>query len=241
NLTLSQMAQIMTMDFLAEEKGIKLGEEEKSKIKEAAQEYYLSLNEEEKQYMCVNQGDIEKLYTRYGLANKLYTSLTGAINAEVSDDDARVMEAMQIYVTEERVADEIQNQLSQGGDFVSLAGLYSEVEERTITFGRENVSKELAEVAFQLEDQQTSGKIAANNGFYFLKCTNHYNQELTDANKSVILENRRKETFEDVYSEYLTTISSKYNEKVWDEVKLKINDKITTDSFFQVYDKYCKW
>ena len=44
-LTISRLAQIMAMDFLAEEKGISLTEEEKKKVKAAAEEYYRSLNE----------------------------------------------------------------------------------------------------------------------------------------------------------------------------------------------------
>ena len=96
DLTVSRLAQIMAMNYLAQENEIVLTEEEQTKIKEAAGEYYGSLNDAEKEYMQVKQGDIETLYTRYGLANKLYTFLTQGVNDEVSDEDARVMEAEQI-------------------------------------------------------------------------------------------------------------------------------------------------
>ncbi len=241
DVTVSQLAQILAMDFLAEEKDISLSEEEQSKIKEAAKAYYDSLNDAEKQYMHVSEGDIEKLYRRYGLANKLYTHLTGDVNAEVSDDDARVMEAAQIYVTDENDANEIENQLSNGADFMSLAGTYNETVEIEVAFGRNDVPKEVEEVAFSLENEQISGKISAENGWYFIKCINNYNQELTDANKSVILEQRRKEAFDDVYSEFLEELPSEFNKEVWKEVKLENDKEITTDSFFKTYEKYCNW
>lgn len=241
DVTVSQLAQILAMDFLAEEKDISLSEEEQSKIKEAAKAYYDSLNDAEKQYMHVSEGDIEKLYRRYGLANKLYTHLTGDVNAEVSDDDARVMEAAQIYVTDENDANEIENQLSNGADFMSLAGTYNETVEIEVAFGRNDVPKEVEEVAFSLENEQVSGKISAENGWYFIKCINNYNQELTDANKSVILEQRRKEAFDDVYSEFLEELPSEFNKEVWKEVKLENDKEITTDSFFKTYEKYCNW
>lgn len=241
DITVSQLAQILAMDFLAEEKNISLNEEEKSKIKEAAKAYYDSLNDTEKQYMHVSEGDIEKLYSRYGLANKLYTQLTGDVNAEISDDDARVMEAAQIYVTDENKANEIENQLKNGADFMSLAGTYNEAAEIEVAFGRNDVPKEVEEIIFSLENEQVSEKIATENGWYFIKCINNYNQELTDANKSVILEQRRKEAFDDVYSEFLEELPSEFNEEVWKEVKIEEDKEITTDSFFKTYEKYCNW
>ena len=45
-------------------------------------------------------------------------------------------------------------------------------------------------MAFQLDDNAVSGMIAAGNGYYFIKCLNKYNEELTEANKSNIVEKR---------------------------------------------------
>lgn len=241
DLTISRLAQIMAMDFLAEEKEITLTEEEKSKVKEAAKVYFESLNDKEKEYMQVKLDDIEKLYSRYGLANKLYTQLTEGVNDEVSDDEARIMEAVQIYVTDEEKANEIEAQLGGGADFVSLANTYNEAAELDIVFGRDDVPKEVEEVVFSLENDQVSGKITAENGYYFMKCVNHYDQEKTDANKSVILDKRRKEAFDDVYNEFLEGLSSEFNEELWEGVKVEVDKEITTDSFFEVYEKYCKW
>lgn len=241
DITVSQLAQIMAMDFLAEEKEIALSEEEQAKVKEAAKVYYDSLNDTEKEYMQVSEREIEKLYSRYGLANKLYTYLTGDVNAEVSDDDARVMEAAQIYVTDENKANEVESQLNSGTDFMSLAGTYNEAAEIEVAFGRNDVPEAVEEAAFSLENEQVSGKIAADNGWYFIKCINNYNQELTDANKSTILEQRRKEAFDDVYREFLEELPSEFNEEVWDAVTIETNPDITTDSFFEIYEKYCNW
>ena len=59
--------------------------------------------------------------------------------------------------------------------------------------------------------------------------------------KSVILEQRRKEAFDDVYSEFLTTLSSEFNEKVWKDVQVEVKKDVKTDRFFEVYEKYCDW
>ncbi len=240
-LTISRLAQIMAMDYLAQDREISLTREEKAKIKKAAEDYFSSLNDTEKEYMQVKQGDIEKLYTRYGLANKLYTFLTQGVNDEVSDEEARVMEAQQIFVSDKNKAKEVQQQLKEGGDFLSVANLYNEASETEVSFGKYDVVQEVAREAFSLENDQVSGKIKTENGFYFIKCINHYNQEKTDANKSVILENRRKEAFDDVYQEFITNLPSEFNEKIWDKVRVEINEEVKTDNFFQVYEKYCNW
>lgn len=241
DLTISRLAQIMAMDYLAQDREISLTDEEKKKIRNAAADYYDSLNDAEKEYMQVKQADIEKLYTRYGLANKLYTFLTQGVNDEVSDEEARVMEAQQIFVTDENKAKEVQQQLKEGGDFLSVANLYNEASETEVSFGKNDVAQEVAQEAFNLENEQVSRKIKTENGYYFIKCINHYNQEKTDANKSVILEKRRKEAFDDVYQEFLTNLPSEFNEKVWEKVTVEINEEVKTNSFFQVYEKYCNW
>ncbi len=241
DLTISRLAQIMAMDFLAEEKDISLSKEEKGKIQEAAEEYYNSLNDTEKEYMHVKQGDIEILYKRYGLANKLYTHLTQGVDDEVSDDEARVMEAQQIFVTSKEKAKVVAGQLKEGTDFLSVANIYNEASEIEVTFGRNDVAPEVEKVAFSLENDQVSRRIKTDKGFYFLKCINHYNQEKTDDNKSVILEKRRKEAFDDVYMEFLDTLSSEFNEQVWEQVKVEVNQEVKTDSFFEVYEKHCDW
>ena len=241
DLTSSRLAQIMAMDFLAEEKDISLSKEEKEKVREAAEEYYNSLNDTEKEYMHVKQGDIETLYKRYGLANKLYTHLTQGVDDEVSDDEARVMEAQQIFVASKEKAKEVAGQLKEGADFLSVANVYNEASEIEVTFGRNDVAPEVEKVAFSLENDQVSKRIKTEKGFYFLKCTNHYNQEKTDDNKSVILEKRRKEAFDDVYMEFLDSLSSEFNEEVWEQVRVEVNQEVKTDSFFEVYEKHCNW
>lgn len=241
DLTISRLAQILAMDFLADNKGIALTEEEKSCTRDAAEEYYNSLNDAEREYMDVKQSDIENLYMRYGLANKLYTHLIGGVNEEISDDEARIMEAQQIFVTDEEKAKEIEQQLGEGADFLSLASANNEAVETEITFGRQDVPPEVEKVVFSLENEQVSEKIKTDKGYYFIKCINHYDQEKTDDNKAVILESRRKEAFDDVYGEFIKKLTARFNERVWRKVKVEVKDEVKTDSFFEVYEKYCNW
>lgn len=241
DLTISQLAQIMSMDFLAEQQEISLSEEEVRQVERAAREYYQSLTKEEIRYMGVDEAVISGLYRQYGLANKLYAQLTADINEEVSDDEARVMEAYRIFVSSQEKADKVTEGLSAGADFLTLAGSYNEESQAEITFGRGTLPAEVETIAFGLEPEGISDAIQTEGGWYFIKCISNYNQELTDENKQVILERRRKEAFDDVYEAFVETLSSQFNQELWDGIEIQADDKIKTKSFFETYEKFCKW
>lgn len=240
DLTISQLAKVISMDLLADEQGISLTDEEQDRLREAAKKYYDSLNKKEIAYMGVKESDIAKLYRQYGLADKLYQSLTAGVREEVSDDEARVMTAQEIFVTSKEKADAVAAGLTQGTDFLALAGTYNEAEQTEVSFGRGDRPKAVEEVAFALAKDTISGAIETDNGYYFIKCINNYDQELTDANKQTILERRKKEAFDDVYDAFVAQTPSRMNEKLWDGVKLKFSDELKTDSFFAVYEEYGK-
>ena len=239
DITLEELTRVYTMDLLAQSQEVTLSEDETAKVAEAAKEYYASLSEDETAYMDVAEADIAEYYTHYALAQKLYHSLTNGVNEEVSDDEARVMEIMQIYVTDEDRAHEVEQKLAQGDDFASVANNYNELSAIQVTVSRDDLPDEVEEVAFQLDDNAVSGMIAAGNGYYFIKCLNKYNEELTEANKSNIVEKCEKEAFDDVYNEFVASLSSRLNTDLWDGIELTTDGSIQTNSFFAVFEKYC--
>lgn len=238
NITMQELTQVISMDQLAKSRELELSEEEKNRMAQAAEEYFALLTEEEKDYMGVSESDIQDYYEHYALAQKLYTSLTGAVNEEVSDDEARVMELMQIYVSDSTKADEVAARLAAGEDFASVANNYNEAGSIQITASRDDLPAEVSATAFQMDNDQMSGKIEAENGFYFIKCLNKYNQELTEANKTNIVEKREKEAVDDVYNEYTESLTSSINEKVWNALEPETGSGIQTNSFFETFYHY---
>ena len=122
---------------------------------------------------------------------------------------------------------------------VAVANNYNELSAIQVTVSRDDLPDEVEEVAFQLDDNAVSGMIAAGNGYYFIKCLNKYNEELTEANKSNIVEKREKEAFDDVYNEFVASLSSRLNTDLWDGIELITDGSIQTNSFFAVFEKYC--
>ena len=235
-VALSEMTKIICMDLLAENQGIALTTEEKARIKDAAAKYYESLHEAELTYTGASQSDIESMYEDYALANKVYQSLTQSVDEEVSDDEARIMEAMQIYVKTQDKAEEVSAKLAAGEDFAAVASNYNQKPVIEITFGRGDLPEEVEKAAFELDDGAVSDCIQTDDGFYFIKCINKFNEELTDANKSNIVDAREKAALDDVYEEFVSTLASNLNESVWKNIPLVTDGSISTNSFFEIID-----
>ena len=105
--------------------------------------------------------------------------------------------------------------------------------------GWRRVPAAVEEIAFQMENDEVSGKITVDGGFYFIKCLNKYNQELTEANKANIVDKREKEAFDDEYNGFVSSLSSNINEELWENLELETGSGMKTDTFFEVFNTYC--
>lgn len=237
-ITLNELVTMACMIQLAEEQGMTLTEEDESNILEAASVYYESLSEADRDYLDVSEAEIAEYYRHYVLAQKVYQFLTSEISGEVSDDEARVMEVMQIFVTDAATAAEVSAKLRNGEDFVSVANAYNELANIQANISREDLPEEAEAVIFQMDDGDISDVIKVEDGYYFVKCLDKYNEELTEANKEIIVAKREKEAFDDVYNEFMEGLSSYINQEAWDELKVDFASGIETDSFFKTYKMY---
>lgn len=237
-LTINELTRIICMDELAEQKEITLTEDETKQVETAADEYYKTLTDAELQYMGADKDTIQKLYTDYALAQALYRSLTTGVDVEVSDDEARIMEGIEIFVTDEEKARKVQADIDSGKDFLTIATNYTQADNIEITFGREDVPDEVEQVAFDLDNDEISKAIETEDGYYFIKCTNKFNEELTDENKTKIVAQREKAAFDDEYSAYVSSQTSNINEDLWNAVEIQVDPDITTNTFFSIYDAH---
>lgn len=237
-LTIAELSNVICMNQLAEELEITLTDEEEKLVSQATDEYYKSLSREELRYMGIDKMELREIYERYAIAQKLFTTLTEGVNEEVSDDEARVIRIQQIYVKSEEVAKVVQQRLRSGSGFDVVASSFNEADviERNLTRGE--YAKEVDDVAFNLDNDEESGMIVTEDGYYFIKCLDKYVEELTESNKENIILQRRQEQFDDVFYEFIDNSTFELNEKVWESVKVDTSGAITTDSFFEVYEKY---
>lgn len=236
-VTIDELTRIACMEQIAKSQELELTEEEEKKIKEMAEIYYDSLSEEEISYIGVSKKNIESYYESYALAQKLYDSLTQNINIEVSDDEARVIRIQQIYVTNANNASAVNQKLTNGEDFAAVASNYNEAAVVETTVARGTLPEAVEEIAFNLDNDAVSGMIESDGGYYFIKCLNKFEEELTEANKANIIVKREKAQFEDAYLDFTEKAEYDLNEELWESVAIAEEETITTDSFFEVFEE----
>ena len=118
-----------------------------------------------------------------------------------------------------------------------MASNYNEAETIEITLKRGVYPAEVDAVAFQLDNGERSDMIATSEGYYFVKCISKYEKELTEQNKVDIIAQRRKEQFEDLFQGFVKESVYEMNEEMWESIELDTSGAITTNSFFDVYNK----
>ena len=238
DVTLSELANIMCMEQLAKQQEISLTEAEQKKVSAAAKEYYESLSKKELSYIGIKRNKLEDIYEKYALAQKLYNTLTQGADEEVSDDEARVIRIQKIFITKEETARLVQQKLASGGKFETLASTYSETDISAENLARGEAPQAVEDVAFHLDNDEVSGMITTETGYYFIKCLEKFDEELTEENKKNIIVKRRKEQFDDRFLEFVETSEFELNENVWESIEIDTSGDITTNSFFEIYEKH---
>lgn len=258
-IVLAQLAQQKTMNLLARQNGVTLSEEEEARASQAADTYFQSLSEEEKDTMQITLKDVEELYREYALARKVYQYIIKDINPEISDDEARTITVQYIYFrtcvldgtgkkieySEEekqeilQKAEEVRSLLkNEEADFEELILKYSDSEEGTCSFGKGEKDPAFEEAAFNLETGEISNIVETADGYYLIRCMSTFNRAETDANKIKIVEKRREEVFGQEYEAFVVTLTRNLNEELWKGVTFTGTENITTSDFFEIFGEY---
>lgn len=256
---LAKIAQVKTMNLLAKQHQVTLSEEELTNVNNAAVDYYNGLNETEIEKMGINEETIVNLYSEYALAEKVYEYIIKDINPEISDDEARTITVEHILIktytldgagkkveyTEsakqeayQKMQEILQEVKSGEKDFASLIGIYSEDVNATYSFGKGTMDPAFEEAAFNLGTDEISDIVETEYGYHIIKCISTFNKEETDANKIKIVEQRKEEVFGEEYAQFVSSLTRKLNEELWESVAFIHDSEVTTKNFFDVYEEY---
>lgn len=256
---LAQITKVKTMNLLAKEHEITLTEQELLATKKAAEEYYATLSDAERKTLEVDEELLHKMYQEYALANKVYHHLIADINPEISDDEARTITIQHIliktsHVTEdgqtkaytpsekkqayERIQEAYERAVA-GEEFALLMAEYSEDKTTEYSFGKGTAYGDFETVAFNLATGEISRVVETQAGYHIIKCISTFDKEETDRNKIKIVEQRRKEVFNETYTQFTESLTGNINQKLWDSISFTDNEEVCTSSFFEIYQKHC--
>ena len=237
-ISMDEITRVYSMVALANAQGVTLTDEQKELAQWAGEDCFQSLTDEEVAYLNISQENVQDIYEKYALADKLYQSLVQDVNEEVSDDEARVMEVRQIYTTNEEQARKALADLEAETEFSTVAANYNEADEISLTLQRGMLPEEAETVVFSMEDGEISDLIETDQGYYIFCCDNKFDEEQTQIHKQDIVEQRKQEAFHSVYDPFVETIHSKLNESVWDDLSVREMEKYSFADFDVMYEKY---
>ncbi len=255
---LARMARVKALNLLAKEYEIELDQNEKEQAKQAAQVYYDSLNDVERQAMSVNEEFLRIMYEEYALSEKVYRYLIADINPEISDDEARTITVQYVLIKTysrnengewveytqqakedaKRRAEEVLKRAQAGDEFTGLISEYNEDTSFSCSFIKGSLDPVFEEAALKLGTDEISGIVETAHGYYIIKCISTFDRSETDRNKVEIVEQRRREVFNEEYSGFVEGLTRNLNQKLWDQVAFIEDEAVVTDSFFEVYREY---
>ncbi|MDO4295972.1 MAG: peptidylprolyl isomerase [bacterium] len=232
------MQELENINLLAQEKEIVLDKEDERIISQASAKYYDSLTEADLANMNIDKEDVLRLYTKYHLANKTVDVLTGNIDLEVSDSEARVCEVYQIVLDTKESAEAVYAEACmEGSNFENLAKKYSKSSQISRKIARGACSAAEAAV-FDLEDGEVSPVIETEEGYCVFYSVEDYDEEATLQRKQEISAARKNTAFLMIYDAFLQEQSPKELQLGLEEVEFSKEDGVQTDCFFEVYQSY---
>ena len=243
-LALSRLAQVKAMNLLAAERGLTLTEREEEKCVQAADRYMRSLSEADIRDLDIDYDMLLHMFEEYALADKVYNDITGDINPEISDDEARTITVKVIAIDGKdqaealQIANMIYSQVSDGRDLDAAADEYEEATVSKYSFGKDTdeFPEDFVDTCFKLAADEISTPIMKDNTAYIVQCISSFEQEDTDANKLRIIAKRKSEAFDQVYNDFVSGLYSNFNDTLWDDQMFLDRRLDSTDDFFRVYE-----
>ena len=249
---LSELSRVKALDQMAVKEKIALDETKNAAASQAAHAYYESLTDEEKSFLKVSEKQLTQMYKDYALAGEVYDTITGGVDTEVSDDEARTVQIQCITIRTYRIdengkrveftdgekeeakkkADAIHKEIfdgmknNTGVTFDTYISRYNEEGSGTYTIGRGEYDEAFENAAFAAE----TGRI--------IKGISAYDQTQTDANKKKIAKRRQTEAFEKAFNAFAKNLDSEVNQQAFEKITIPSDPKIQTKSFFDTYNKY---
>ncbi len=240
-LSVQHLARVYSMNLYAKDQDIRLTDKEETQVETAAEAYFDSLSKDEIDYLQVSKRDIEEYYRRYAIAEKVYFGLMDSIDEEISEDEARVMDAYVLFTEDEETADIVEKAIANDEEFDRLCASYSQGKKGQVSFGRGTYDEKVEQIAFSLDNDSCSGRIETDEGYYFIYCINKYNKTKSEENKESIVSARKEQAIEDIIGSQGENYYSAFYDNNLNTIAFDTTGNVTTDSFFSTLDMYLSY
>lgn len=231
------LQNIMTLNMMAKEKGITVNSVELEVLRSAAKIFYDGMSEQDKEYFHKpTVGDILVMYEAYYTAEKMGESLLSAVNEEIADADAKVIEVQRIVISDRAKAERVHEAaIREGADFSQIARQNTEDPDIDITIARDLAKDAVQQAAFQLRRGEVSDVLQQDGKFYILKSVDDYDAAKTKERKTRLERAMKTEAFQEGFGAYQSQHIIRFREEFWKQISVRDGEGSTKDDFFLIY------
>ena len=236
----SYLEEIKLLCMLADERGISITSTERDIVRQMTDEYMAGLDEGDLEYIGCTREDVQKMYTDIFQAEKLINSITGTVDSEISDSEAKVISIQQIVTADEKKAKAILKRIKiDGENFNSMASRYTEDEEIDLKLMRSDNDEDIiTRTAFSLEENEVSNILFKDGLYYIIKCTDGYAEEDTLLRKARLEEAMNNKAVMDIIGPYRNEHNIQFVERFWNNMDFSEPDGSEAEDFFDIYNEY---
>ena len=240
---------IVEMNIISKEaksQNIALTDDEREEMYEKADELNASISTEDKEKYSIGVQKIQEIMEENLLAQKLYLSVTDGVGEDISEDDVRVANIEYIKVMTHDTdkngtaidlsdADEdaaykkmqgYKKKIDKGFDFLQLARMSSDSADvkASIYKGYSGLSEGVVNAAMDLKKGEISQIIEDDTGFYLIRCSNNYDEDLSAERKKQMAEELKEESFKKAYGEWSKDVEVMLNDEFWSDFNIVSGD-----------------
>ncbi len=228
--------ELKTLSIMADEKGIGINADEDAKLKEIANNYLkLTQKSEIKMISALSFDDIYTLLIDYTKAVKMKNDILTGNGLEVSENEARVIDAYKIILNSGDEAKSVKEKLDDGEDFKTVANTYSTDKKIEAIIKRGDYKKELEDIIYNLSDDEISDILEYNGKYYIFKIVNSYNKELTKNNKKRLMNEKTLHELGGVCDSYTNEKGIEVDAGKWAELENSVGGTLDIEGFFDFY------
>lgn len=232
---------LMVLNLYTQNNGISLSTQEMSKINNATNEYYLSLNDNDLSYMECTKEDIEQLFIDYRLATLAIDQMTKNSDIELSISETKVIETNYLVVNDRKTAEKILEGIKgKGANFNYYANTYTIEDNKNtqmVISRGDNMSIIFPEV-FYLASGEVSDILEYQNRYYIFKCICDYKEKESKERRIKILSLLKNKEFNEQYINFYESNKILLGASYWKDIDISLGDNLSNTSFYDIYDKY---
>lgn len=238
-----------TMAAMAKEKKITLSSSEEEDIKQAANKYYAGLTDAEKKFTGAKVKDVEKLYSNFKLADKVFENVTDEQEVSVSDEETRAAKINYIRMSSEKhnmdyinkwIKYARMNIKNNYQPFSREAKQFSDDPTYVKVIYKNEAEKDFEKNVFNMESGELSNVIQDGKDYYIIQCVDNYLKKESAQNKQRLIDKNKKEYFNKEYKDYLKEVDTDFNSSSIADIKLPTTNDYTHYNLLTIYEEEVK-